>query len=126
MRAYRRTKAKLDNLLERLTWEQPMTAERRNAWQKIRASGFRQFIWRRVLIGIGTGIIFWGIIGMFGYGLEWHKLIKDLIRGAAIGSLIGWSGGYRNWVHNEGDYLNWPTLEPKITKDKGSSDSNHA
>jgi len=95
-----------------------MTAERRNAWQKIRASGFRKFIWRRVLVSIGGGMIVWGIIGLFGYGLEWHQLIKDLIKGAALGGLLGWSSGYRNWVRNEGDYLRWPPIEPNINREK--------
>src|ERR1044072_85691 len=70
MRGYRRIIAKLDHFLKRLIREQPMTAQRRNAWQKIRASGFRKFMWRRVLVSIGVGMIVWGIIGLFGYGLE--------------------------------------------------------
>ena len=120
------TKAKLDNLLERLTWEKPMTAEQRDTGQKIRASGFPQYILRRLLISIGLGVVGWGMIGIFGYGLDWHQLIKDLIKGATIGGLIGWSSGYRDWVHNEREYLHWPTLELNLNRENESINSTRA
>jgi hypothetical protein len=54
---YQRAKAKVDNFLERLSWEPPMNAEQRKEWKKIRAGGFSRFMIRRLLFSVVLGMV---------------------------------------------------------------------
>jgi hypothetical protein len=66
------------------------------------------------------------MVGMIRFGLEGHRPIIDWIAGAAIGAAAGWSSGYRTWVHNEREFLNWPTSDLNLNGGKRPGHSDRA